>query len=88
MSDRKDHFVDIRPWPGPETFVIGVGNGKLKVESMGTFIFNVDDEFGKIMTVQIPNSVYVPELGRTLICPQHWAKEDGDVKATQTYLIN
>jgi hypothetical protein len=65
-----------------------VGNGKLKVEAIGTFIFDVEDEHGHVNTVQIPNSVYVPGLYRTLICPQHWSKEDGDVQATETYLKN
>ncbi len=88
MSDRKDHFIDLKPWPGPETSVIGVGHGQLKVELMGTFVFNVEDESGIIRHVQIPGSAYVPGLGRTLISPQQWAKEDGDVKATQTYMIN
>jgi hypothetical protein len=90
MSDRnrKDHFVGLKPWPGPETFVVGIGNGKLKVEAIGIFIFDVEDEYGRIPTIQIPNSVYVPGLNYTLICPQHWTKEDSDVQATQTYLKN
>ena len=55
-----------------------VGNGKLKFEAIGTFIFDVEDEHGHVNTVQIPNSVYVPGLDHTLIlCPQHWSKEDG-----------
>ena len=87
MSDRKDHFSGLKPWHGPETFVVGVGNGKLKVEAIGTFIFDVEEEQGHIKTVQTPNSVYVPGLDSTLICPQHWSKEDGDVQATQTYLM-
>ena len=88
MSDRKDHFVGLRPWSGPQSYVIGVGQGALKVESEGTFVFNVEDDTGQLQHIQIPNSVYVPDLKRTLICPQHWAKEDGDIQATTTYLIN
>ena len=36
----------------------------------------MDDDNGRTHPIQIPNSIYVPNLQMTLLCPQHWAQQD------------
>ncbi len=44
----------------------------------GTFILKLDDDSGMQQTITIPNSLYIPDLKQTLVCPQHWAQEAND----------
>ena len=50
--------------------------GKISIASIGTLAINIDDENGWIHLVQIPKSIYMPNLPTTLICPQHCAQQD------------
>jgi hypothetical protein len=52
--------------------------GGLEILGRGTFVFNIEDDDGKIHTVRIPNSVYVPGLRYCLLSPQHWAQMAND----------
>jgi len=72
----KDHlFEDLRLINNGQ--VEGIGNG-LEIAGEGTFKFKITDDNGKIHTIKIPNSLYVPEMRRCLLSPQHWAQEAGD----------
>ena len=42
--------------------------------------FSIEDDNGKIHTIRIPNSLYLPGLKVCLLSPQHWAQEAGDGK--------
>ena len=64
--------------------VKGIGNG-LAIEGKGTFKFLLEDDQGKIHTIKIPNSLYLPGLKQCLLSPQHWAQEAGD---GQTWMGN
>ncbi len=55
----------------------GINSG-LDIAGQGTFKFNITDDDGKIHTIRIPNSLYVPNLKRCLLLPQHWVQEAGD----------
>jgi hypothetical protein len=57
--------------------VDGITSG-LDIARQGTFKFNVTNNDGKVHTIKIPNSLYVPNLKRCLLSPQHWAQEAGD----------
>jgi hypothetical protein len=35
----------------------------------------IEDDKGKVYTIRIPNSLYLPDLRRCLLSPQHWAQE-------------
>jgi len=59
--------------------VNGIGNG-LAIKGIGTFKFSIEDNNGKIHTIKIPNSPYLPGLKQCLLSPQHWAQEAGDGK--------
>jgi hypothetical protein len=62
----------------------GIGDG-LAIEGKGTFKFLLEDNQGKIHTIKIPNSLYLPGLKQGLLLPQHWVQEAGD---RQTWMGN
>jgi hypothetical protein len=62
----------------------GINSG-LDIAGQGKFKFNIIDDDGKAHTIRIPNSLYVPNLKRCLLLPQHWAQEAGD---KQTWMGN
>jgi hypothetical protein len=45
---------------------------------MGTFKFKIKDDNGMTHKIKIPNSLYVSELRRCLLSPQHWVQEVKD----------
>jgi hypothetical protein len=57
--------------------VAGINSG-LEIKGVGTFEFKVDDDNGTTHKIKIPNSLYLPDLKRCLLSPQHWAQEAGD----------
>jgi hypothetical protein len=57
--------------------VNGISDG-LEVAGKGTFKFLIKDDEGKQHTICIKNSLYVPDMRRCLLLPQHWAQEEGD----------
>ena len=59
--------------------VDGISNG-LDIQGEGTFKFSIKDSKGKVHTIRIPDSLYLPELRRRLLLPQHWAQEAGGNK--------
>ena len=62
--------------------VTGIAAG-LEIAGEGTFVFQVEDDDGRIDTIEIPHSFYVPGLKLPLLFPQHWAetaKENDPIK--------
>jgi hypothetical protein len=57
--------------------VSGISNG-LAIVGEGTFKFTIKDDEGIQHTIRIKNSLYVPDMRRCLLLPQHWAQEAGD----------
>ncbi|KAL3827268.1 hypothetical protein ACHAXA_004743 [Cyclostephanos tholiformis] len=57
--------------------VEGIKQG-LEIKGIGTFKFKIEDDDGRTHEVKIKNSLYLPELRRCLLSPQHWAQEAGD----------
>jgi hypothetical protein len=56
--------------------VEGINSG-LEIKGIRMFKFKVDDDEGKTHE-RIPNSLFLPDLKRCLLSPQHWAQEAGD----------
>jgi hypothetical protein len=50
----------------------------LDIKGTGTFKFNIKDGNGMLHKIKIPNSLYIPELKRCLLSPQHWVQEAKD----------
>ncbi len=57
--------------------VEGIKSG-LDIKGMGTFKFKIKEDNGMLHEIKIPNSLYVPELRRCLLSPQHWVQEAKD----------
>ncbi len=57
--------------------VEGIKSG-LDIKGMGTFKFKIKDDSGMMHKIKIPNSLYVPELKRCLLSPQHRVQEAKD----------
>ena len=53
-------------------------NSRLDIKGEGTFKFNITNNDGKAHRIKIPNSLYVPNLKKCLLLPQHWAQEARD----------
>ncbi len=54
--------------------VEGIKSG-LDIKGFGTFKFKIKDNNGMTHEIKIPNSLYIPELKRCLLSPQHWVQE-------------
>jgi hypothetical protein len=57
--------------------VEGIKSG-LDIKGVGTFKFKIKDDNGMTHEIKIPISLYVPELNRCLLSPQHWVQEAKD----------
>jgi hypothetical protein len=62
---------------GDEGEVEGIKSG-LDIKGTGTFKFTIKDDNSMMHKIKIPNSLYVPELKRCLLSPQHWVQEAKD----------
>jgi hypothetical protein len=67
--------------------VNGISNG-LAIAGKGTFKFTIKDDEGKQHTIHIKNSLYVPDMRRCLLLPQHWAQEAGDEQTWMELKVN
>jgi hypothetical protein len=82
MSSNRNCFKNLKPLNGP---TVGGIAGGLQIQGVGTFCFKLEDSKGKVHTIKLFNSMYVPELPTTLLCPQHWSQQDNDAG---TYIKN
>jgi len=78
MANKAHLFEDLR-LSEAKGQVSGISNG-LEIAGEGTFKFNVKDDDGIQHTIRIKNSLYVPDMRRCLMSPQHWAQEAGESK--------
>ncbi len=76
MSGQLEMFQDLIFWADLGT--CGGISGGLEINGLGTFILKLDDDTGRRHTIIISNSLYIPDLKQTLVCPQHWAHEAND----------
>jgi hypothetical protein len=61
-------------------------NSGLDIARQGTFKFNITNDNGNAHIIRrITNSLYIPNLKRCLLLPQHWVQEAGD---EQTWMGN
>jgi hypothetical protein len=82
MSGKKECFQDLKVSEGAT--IVGIAGG-LVSQGMGTFCFTIDDDSGIRHNIHVPNSLYIPGLLQTLLCPQHCAEVDAD---NRTYITN
>ena len=72
MSSNKDLFEDLilKDLHGCK----GVG-GELAIADIGMLTIKLDNNNGRIHLIQIPNTICMPNLQETWLCPQHWAQQ-------------
>ena len=78
MSGNVTCFKNLKPMSGGS---VGGIAGSLSIQGTGTFCFKLEDSTGQLHTIKLHNSLYVPNLPTTLLCPQHWSQQD-DVEGT------
>jgi hypothetical protein len=54
--------------------VEGIKQG-LVIRGTGTFKFKIGDDDGKTHKIKVPNTLFLPDLRRCLLLPQHWVQE-------------
>jgi hypothetical protein len=75
MANAPHLFKDLKI--GDVGEVEGIKSG-LDIKGTGTFKFKINHNNGMMHKIKIPNSLYVPELKRCLMSPQHWVQEAKD----------
>ena len=82
MSPHRAHFSDMREWTGSD--VKGIGSAR--IEGVGTVQWKIEDDRGKIHTLEIKNTLYLPNLHKAILSPQHTAKNCDWTSTTETSL--
>ena len=75
MSPDRDHFITYKVSEGQEYKGIAAG---LNIKGRGTLKFIIDEKNGITHTINVPNSVHIPDLPMVLVSPQHWAHQTPD----------
>ena len=73
MANAPHLFEELRLTPESRK-VDGIGEG-LDIAGTGTLVLRIQDDNGKVHTIKIPKSLYLPGLRQCLLLPQHWAQE-------------
>ena len=76
MSPDRYHFIAYKASEGQEFKGIAAG---LKIEVRGALKFIIDYNDGIKQTINVPNSVYIPDLSMVLVSPKHWAHQTSEV---------
>ena len=75
MGNNARLFEDLHPSQNKQ---VGGINAGLEIKGIGTFVFTIEDDNGKMHKICIPNLLHIPDLKLCLLSPQHWAQEAGD----------
>ena len=75
MSPNRDHFITYKASEGQECKGISAG---LNIKVRGTLKFRIDNNNGITHTINVTNSVHIPDLPMVLVSPQHWAQKTSD----------
>ncbi len=72
ISHKKEDFGNsLRPC---NKVVTGFGGNTVSNVMTGTIKWRIEDDSGRVHSVHIPNSYYVPDGGVRLMSPQHWSQ--------------
>jgi hypothetical protein len=70
VSPIESHFRDLYSYEGEAR---GFDGSTAKIEGKGTFVFDIEDDYGQVHTIEIPDSLYIPKATGVLLSPQRWA---------------
>ena len=68
MSGNLNHFEDMF---AVKHHVSVIGNQGLQAKGKGTLVFKLEDDQGRVSTIKLPDSLYVPGLPCPLLVPRH-----------------
>ena len=83
ISNAKEHFKDLRRWKGSNL----KGVGTTPITGIGTLIWNISDDSGKVHQLRIPNSLLLPTISKCLLSPQHLAKDCATCDTDKTNVV-
>lgn len=65
LSSNKDHFIGLKSTPGLKCQGVsdGVGQG-IDIKGIGTLVFRIEDDNGRVHTIKLPGSLYMPSTLR------------------------
>lgn len=73
ISNKVEHFIS--PLQSANYgFIKGVGGELLEVRGKGKLVWQIEDDYGRIHKVAIPDALYVPKSPIRLLSPQHWSQ--------------
>ncbi len=75
MANTPHLFEDLKLMKMGE--VEGIKQG-LVIKGIGTFKFKIKYDNGKTHEIRVPNTLFLPDLRRCLLSPQHWVQEARD----------
>jgi len=81
ISHNKSHFKDLRHWKGAQLKAIG----STPIQGIGTLTWTIADDNGQPKELNIANSLYVPDISKCLLSPQHFAKQCDNTSTDKTY---
>jgi len=70
ISNNKAHFKNLKPWTGSSL----KGVGTTAIMGIGTLVWDINDDNGQKHKMEIPGSLYVPNISKCLLSPQHVAQ--------------
>jgi len=55
-----------------------------KNKKIGTVQWNIQDDKGKMHTITLPGTYYIPDAEIRMLSPQHWAQVTNDIRETSS----
>ena len=59
-------------------------NGSYSKTKVGTVKWNIQDDNGKVHSITLPGTYYVPDAEIRMLSPQHWAQVTNDIRGTSS----
>jgi len=59
-------------------------NGSYSKTKVGTVKWNIQDDNGKVHSITLPGTYYVPDAEIRMLSPQHWAQVANDIRGTSS----
>ena len=88
ISNQSSHLIsDFFPLPRQHIKGISV---QISIKGRGTVRWKIEDDEGRVHTLDIKDTLYVPESPISIICPQYWAQYAKDDFSTRRgkYMAN
>ena len=61
-------------WSLPHKHIKGI-SGQISIKGQVTVRYNIEDDEGKVNTLDIKDAIYVPKSPLYILCPQNWSQQ-------------